>query len=162
VMARGNCREPNFLDYDDRRFFLKTLSQACERTGWSVNAWVLMANHYDLFLETPEANLVDGMKWLQNTVTRRFNIRHGLWGRLFGDRYKSVLVDGKTAGYYETLLDYIHLNPARAGLIRGSEGQSLKPLAKANRVPIRERKKGLPMTKSGRGRLFQRGSRRPG
>ena len=38
---------------------------------------------------------------------------------------KSVLVDGKTAGYYETLLDDIHLNPARAGLIRGSEGQSL-------------------------------------
>ena len=125
VMARGNRRGPIFLDDDDRRFFLKTLAQACGRTGWRVHAWVLMGNHYHLFLETPESNLVDGMKWLQNTVTRRFNIRHDEWGRLFGDRYKSVLVDGKTAGYYETLLDYIHLNPARAGLIRGSEGQSL-------------------------------------
>lgn len=65
------------------------------------------------------------MKWLQNTVRRRFNIRHVQWGRLFGERYKSVLVEGKTAGYYQTPLDYIHFNPARAGLIRGSEGQSL-------------------------------------
>ena len=29
VMARGNRRESLFLDNDDRRFFLKTLSEAC-------------------------------------------------------------------------------------------------------------------------------------
>src|SRR5436190_17849671 len=76
------------------------------------------------FLETPEANLVAGMQWLQNTYTRRFNVRHGLWGRLFGDRYKAVLVEG--AGYYyETLLDYIHLNPVRAGLVKVRRGQSV-------------------------------------
>jgi putative transposase len=42
-----------------------------------------MGNHYHLFIQTPEANLVEGMKWLQNTVTRRFNVRHREWGRLF-------------------------------------------------------------------------------
>ena len=86
-------------------------------TGWRVHAWVLMSNHYHLLLETPEANLVAGMQWLQNAYTRRFNIRHQQWGRLFGDRYKSVLVEGADR-YYETLLDYIHLNPVRAGLVR--------------------------------------------
>jgi hypothetical protein len=50
------------------------------------------------------------MQWLQNTYTRRFNTRHREWGRLFGDRYKAVLVES-AAHYYETLLDYIHLNP---------------------------------------------------
>lgn len=34
VMARGNRREDIFHDDDDRRFFLHTLSQACEMTGW--------------------------------------------------------------------------------------------------------------------------------
>jgi hypothetical protein len=64
------------------------------------------------------------MKWLQNTYTRRFNIRHRLWGRLFGDRYKAVPVEG--AGYYyETLLDYIHLNPVRAGIVNSQAGQSV-------------------------------------
>ncbi len=34
VIARGNRREAVFLDDDDRRFFLKALGEACERTGW--------------------------------------------------------------------------------------------------------------------------------
>lgn len=116
VMARGNRRENIFLDDDDRRFFLKTLAEACGMTGWRIHAWVLMGNHYHVLIETPEANLVTGMQWLQNTYTRRFNTRHGLWGRLFGDRYKAVLVEGE-GYYYETLLDYIHLNPVRAVLV---------------------------------------------
>jgi REP element-mobilizing transposase RayT len=70
-MARGNRRETIFHDDDDRRFFLATLSEACAMTGW-----VLIGNHYHLFIETPEANLVAGMSWLQNTVTRRYNVRH--------------------------------------------------------------------------------------
>jgi hypothetical protein len=77
-----------------------------------------------LLIQTPEPNLVDGMKWLQNTYTRRFNIRHRLWGRLFGDRYKAVPVEGE-GFYYETLLDYIHLNPVRAGLVKPGAGGSV-------------------------------------
>jgi hypothetical protein len=65
------------------------------------------------------------MQWLQNTFTRRFNTRHRLWGRLFGDRYKAVLVEARAGYYYETLLDYIHLNPARCGLVRPRRKQSI-------------------------------------
>lgn len=125
VMARGNRRETIFHDDDDRRFFLATLSEACAMTGWRVHAWVLMGNHYHLFIETPEANLVAGMSWLQNTVTRRYNVRHRAWGRLFGDRYKAVLVEGADTYHYRTLADYIHLNPVRAGLVLPGKGQSV-------------------------------------
>jgi REP element-mobilizing transposase RayT len=125
VMARGNRRGPIFVDEQDRRFFLQCLADVCERTGWLVHAWVLMDNHYHLFIQTPEPNLVEGMKWFQNTVTRRFNVRHREWGRLFGDRYKAVVVDGESRYYYETLWDYIHLNPGRAGLVDVTRGQSV-------------------------------------
>lgn len=83
-----------------------------------------MGNHYHLMINTPERNLVEGMKWLQNTYTRRFNVRHVQWGRLFGGRYKSVLVEGE-GYYYERLMDYIHLNPARASLIDPEKGQGM-------------------------------------
>jgi putative transposase len=125
VMARGNRRETIFHNDADRRFFLTALSEACAMTGWRVHAWVLMGNHYHLFIETPEANLVAGMSWLQNTVTRRHNVRHLAWGRLFGDRYKAVLVDGADAYHYQTLADYIHLNPVRARLIVPKKRQSV-------------------------------------
>lgn len=123
VMARGNRLEPIFISPagQDQELFLKTLGEACERTGFRVWAWVLMGNHYHLVLETPKANLVAGMGWLQNTYTRRFNARHKKWGRLFGDRYKSILIEedrsGDGSSYLATLMDYVHLNPARAQLV---------------------------------------------
>lgn len=126
VMARGNRREHIFRDDRDRRFFCQTLAEACQRTGWKVHAWVLMSNHYHLMIETPEANLVTGMTWLQNTYTRRFNSRHRLWGRLFGDRYKAILCEATSPYYYCTLMDYIHLNPVRVGLVRIEKGQSVR------------------------------------
>lgn len=148
VMARGNRREAIFLDDEDRHFFLKVLSQACGQTGWRVHAWVLMRNHYHLCLETPEPNLVEGMKWVQNTYTRRFNLRHGQWGRLFGDRYKSVVVEGDLPQYYGTLLDYIHLNPARSGLVKPLSGESVldypwSSLAGGYALPSEQRPKWL-------------------
>ncbi len=76
-----------------------------------------MSNHFHLVVETPRANLVEGMKWLLGTYTMRFNRRHKLSGHLFAGRYKSLLVDGATPGYLRTVCDYVHLNPVRAKLL---------------------------------------------
>ena len=71
AMARGNQGGLIFQDDPDRRCFLETLGEACEKTGWRIHAYVLMGNHYHLLVETAEANLVAGMKWLQGTYTQR-------------------------------------------------------------------------------------------
>jgi hypothetical protein len=76
-----------------------------------------MENHYHLMLETPEANLVAGMRWFQTTITVRHNRRHRMSGRVFQGRYKSVIVDPEAPEYTRALSDYIHLNPVRTGLI---------------------------------------------
>src|SRR5580658_3582231 len=117
VMARGNQGQAIFRDDKDRQRFLETLGEACEKTGWRVHAYVLMGNHYHLLVETPEGNLVAGMKWLQGTYTQRHNARHRVFGHLFQGRYKAVVIDNQSAGYFEVVGTYIHLNPARAGLI---------------------------------------------
>jgi len=36
----------HFLDDFDRQDFLKTLSQACQKTDWQVHAFCLMHNRY--------------------------------------------------------------------------------------------------------------------
>lgn len=125
VMCRGDRGERICEDDEDRHMFVRTLAEGCERSGWRVYAWVLMANHYHWVIQTPGANLVAGMKWFQNTYTRRLNTRHGKWGHVFGGRYKAILVQGAGGDYLETLMDYVHLNPARAGLINLREGQGL-------------------------------------
>jgi putative transposase len=118
VMNRGDRREAIFRDDADRKLFLETLAQACQKTGWQVHAYCLMNNHFHLVIETPKANLVAGMKWLSGTYTGRFNRRHKLFGHLFSGRYKSLIVDGSGTGYLKTVCDYVHLNPARAKLLK--------------------------------------------
>ena len=117
VMSRGDRQNLIYRDNGDKKVFLRTLTEACSRCGWQVHAFVLMDNHYHLLLETPNANLVAGMKWLQGTYTQRFNSRHKEWGHLFQGRYKALLVDGNTGDHFSTVASYIHLNPARAGLL---------------------------------------------
>lgn len=117
VMNRGDRREPIFRDDLDRRRFLKTLSEACTKTDWQVHAYCLMHNHFHLVVETPNANLVAGMRWFLSTYTARFNRRHKLFGHLFSGRYKALIVDGSGNGYLRTVCDYVHLNPVRANLL---------------------------------------------
>ncbi|MEI6891515.1 MAG: transposase, partial [Pontiella sp.] len=112
-MSRGNHQDAIYRDDRDCEMFLDTLDEACRRTGWRIHAFVLMGTHYHLLLETPEANLVAGMKWLQGTYTQRFNSRHKLRGHLLQGRYKALLVDGSGGDYFLTVSNYIHLNPAR-------------------------------------------------
>jgi REP element-mobilizing transposase RayT len=121
VMSRGNRRDDIFLDDVDRHDFIKTLAEACQKTGWQVHAFCLMRNHYHLVLETPQANLVAGMAWLQSSYTIRLNHRHKLLGHVFSGRYKAQLVEGSGNGYLRTACDYVHLNPVRARLLQPDE-----------------------------------------
>ena len=125
VMSRGDHQEAIYRDDTDRVLFLKCLDEACEKTGWQIHSYVLMGNHYHLLLETPQANLVVGMKWLQGTYTQRFNSRHKLYGHLFHGRYKALNVDEEDRMQYQVVSTYIHLNPVRAGLVR-REGELLR------------------------------------
>jgi hypothetical protein len=79
-----------------------------------------MNNHFHLVVETPDANLVEGMRWLLSAYTIRLNHRHKLFGHVFSGRYKSLLVESGN-GYLKTVCDYVHLNPVRAGLLRAEE-----------------------------------------
>ncbi len=98
VLNRGDRRELSFKDDLDRKTFLETLAAVCAKTGWQVHAYVLMPNHFHLVVETPQPNLVAGMKWFLGTYTGRFNRRHKVSGHLFSGRYKSLLVEGAGAG----------------------------------------------------------------
>ena len=121
VMNRGDRREAIFEDDEDRERLLETLTEACEKTGWQVHAYCLMGNHFHLVIETPQPNLVVGMKWLLGTYTSRYNRRHKEFGHLFSGRYKALIVDGSGNGYLKTVGDYVHLNPARAKALKVAE-----------------------------------------
>ena len=126
-MARGDGGKVIFEDDEDAKAFLFRLGEVCQSHGWRVHAWVLMSNHFHLLLETPEANLVTGMKWLLGTFSQGWNFRRLRRGHVWQGRYKSVPVSAQVDSpyYFRIVADYIHLNPARAGLVGVGGGKRL-------------------------------------
>ncbi len=114
IISRGNYRKALFDVPGSGAAFESTMLKAAERFHWRILAYTIMSNHYHMALETPEANLVAGMKWLQGTFAVRFNRFHDERGHVFQGRYQAILVEeGRPL---LGLIHYIHLNPVRAGL----------------------------------------------
>ena len=128
LMARGDGGKNVFEEDKDRFAWTDLLGKAHERFGWRVHAWVLMGNHFHLLLETPEPNLVLGIKWMLGVYSQGWNRRRQRKGHVFQGRYKSVVVNGEEAGgsYFKIVADYIHLNPVRSGWVGGNTGKKLR------------------------------------
>ena len=95
ITARGDRQEPIFEDDTDYFTFIDLLAKEVVQQGWLLYAFCLMGNHYHLLVETPEANLVKGMRRLNGVYTQAFNRRYGRVGHVLQGRYKSILVDPK-------------------------------------------------------------------
>ena len=118
VMSRGDRREAIFLDDVDRQDFLRTLAEACQKTGWQVHAYCLMNNHFHLVVETPDANLVEGMRWLLSAYTIRLNHRHKIFGHVFSGRYKALLVEGGNGVTIKAIAARLHLGTSKSANAR--------------------------------------------
>jgi len=118
ITSRRIRRESIYLDDNDRSTFLDILSQVRDRFNWVFHSYCLMSNHYHLLVETPEANLSQGMRQLNGVYTQKFNQIRRRDGHLFQGRYKAILVQ-KDACLLE-LSRYIVLNPVRAGMVRSA------------------------------------------
>jgi REP element-mobilizing transposase RayT len=90
IANRGNNRQAIYLDERDRKHFLDLLVQMIERHAVEVHAYVLMSNHYQLLIRTPEANLSAAVQWLNVAYSIWWNRRHQRSGHVFGGRFKAV------------------------------------------------------------------------
>jgi hypothetical protein len=90
---------------------------------WRLHAWCLMGNHYHLCIQTPQPNLVEGMKWLQSTFANKFNRLRKANGHVFQGRYKAILLDAEAIA---AVCHYIHLNPVRAGIVQPADLHSYR------------------------------------
>jgi len=119
VTARGNGRQNIFHDDHDNRKFLEIFGKTSDRFHWICHAFCLMGNHYHLMIETPDANLSQGMHHLNATFCQAHHKRYHTVGHLFQGRFKAIVVDRDS--YLLELARYVVLNPVRAGLVARPE-----------------------------------------
>ena len=139
VINRGNYRQDVFASVSAAQVFEETLIEACVINGWRLHAHVVMRNHYHLAVETPRANLTEGMHWLQTTFATRFNRLKQERGHLFQGRYQALLIEDSAA--LARVVDYIHLNPVRAEIMTpeqlvGFRWSSLRRFAREGRPAV--------------------------
>lgn len=114
LTSRGNEKQDIYKSDTDRKFFLRTLSYVVKRFKWVCHAYCLMTNHFHLLIETPLANVSEGMRQLNGIYSAFFNRTHRRVGHLFQGRFKGILVEKQS--YALELCRYIPLNPVRAGI----------------------------------------------
>ena len=115
VIVRGIERHDIFRDHQDRDNWLARLETILGETNTPCFAWALMSNHVHLLLRTGRAPLASVMRRLLTGYAVSFNRRYHRHGKLFQNRYKSILCQEDP--YLKELVRYIHLNPLRAGLV---------------------------------------------
>ena len=114
VYARGNRKQAIYLDERDRLTYLKIFGVVIVDHGWRCLAYCLMNNHVHLLIETPEANLGEGVQQLHGSYARVFNKRHERTGHLFQGRYGTTLI--RTDEQLCAAVRYVAMNPVAAGL----------------------------------------------
>ncbi len=117
VTCRGNSGQEIFSNDADRSAFLDLLERSTEIYQAEILSYVLMSNHFHLFVKTPLGNLQEFMRHFNISYTSYYNWRHDRRGHLYQGRYKSFLVDADQ--YLQEVSRYIHLNPIRVSYWSG-------------------------------------------
>jgi len=116
VWQRGVDRAACFREPEDRTFYLGLLEEFSVESKCAIHGYVLMTNHVHLLL-TPctDAGCSRFMKDVSQRYSQRCNRTWRRSGPMWEGRFKSCLVD--TSDYLVSCLQYIELNPVRAGMI---------------------------------------------
>jgi len=122
IIARGIRKENIFYSDKDKKVFLDKINETFEKYFFICYAYCLMDNHYHLFIQTPIANISEGMHYLNTSYANWFKAKYKLTGPIFQGRYKSILIDADS--YALVLSAYVHLNPLRAGMVKELEDYS--------------------------------------
>ena len=91
IICRGIERRKIFLNDIDRDDFVDRLSMIVSESETLCYAWALIPNHFHLLLKTGNTPITTVMRRLLTGYAVGFNRRHRRHGRLFQNRYKSIL-----------------------------------------------------------------------
>ena len=116
VLNAGPAEDTLFRTGGEAQAFVDCLTEACQRLEWRLHAYCLLPGSYQLALETPRPNLVQGVHWLQSAYSNR---AAGNRRRLFRGRYRAILVEPGLP--WAQVIDYIHVSPVRAGVVAAAQ-----------------------------------------
>jgi putative transposase len=87
--------------------------------GAKIHAFVLMSNHFHLFISTPRENLDDCMRYFQSNFSQWMLKKTGRSAYCFEKRYNYSMI--QDPNHYASVYRYIYQNPIRAKIVGRAE-----------------------------------------
>jgi putative transposase len=99
-----------------RRFVCYTLLHQTEMSGWSIEAWAVMTNHYHCIMRAPEtgSDMAALVRSIHSITARYINRADGTPGRRVWSNYWDTCITHERS--YLARLHYVHTNAVRHGL----------------------------------------------
>lgn len=119
VMCKGNNGEKVFAQDQQKDLYVKIITQYKLKYDFKLYAYCIMDTHVHLLLEMNSIPLSKIMQGIQQVYTQKYNKILDRTGHVFQQRYKAILCNKEK--YLLRLIQYIHKNPSRAGMIEGLE-----------------------------------------
>lgn len=116
IFNRGLEKKVIFKQDKDYNKLLDKLSQLLVEGDWIIYAYCLLPNHFHLLVEEKKLPIAKLMGRLFTSYGVYFNKKYKRQGPLFGDRFKSKLIQKDS--YFLEVSRYIHLNPVKANLVK--------------------------------------------
>lgn len=116
IFNRGLEKKVIFKQDKDYNKLLDKLSQLLVEGDWIIYAYCLLPNHFHLLVEEKKLPIAKLMGRLFTSYGVYFNKKYKRQGPLFGDRFKSKLIQKDS--YFLEVSRYIHFNPVKANLVK--------------------------------------------
>ncbi len=117
VMVRGIEGMEVFSRKSSKLDLMKRLDKLVPEMDICIYAWSIMPNHFHFLLRTGSKPLFRFMHRLLTGFAVSYNKLNDRNGHVFQGRFRSLLVQDDL--YLGKLVNYIHRNPIRAGIING-------------------------------------------
>jgi putative transposase len=119
VVFRGNNRQNILKLSSDKHDLLNSIQKFQERKNVRIYGFVLMDNHVHMVVEVGEDhNISKFMQAVLLSFSVKYRRKYGYVGHVWQGRFQSKPIMGEE--YILECLNYIHLNPVRAGMVSNS------------------------------------------
>jgi len=116
VIQRGVRSMAIFSSGGDRQAYLTLIAEFAARWNFAIWAWCLMTNHVHLVVvPAREDSLARAIGEAHRRYTRRINLREGVRGHLFQERFHSYPIQQDK--HLLAVVRYVECNPVRAKLV---------------------------------------------
>jgi putative transposase len=115
LFTAANFEHRPIMSSEERRLsFQSSLLQQLGSAGISVEAWVVLPNHYHLLAFVPDFDTVAPFfQRLQGSTSRQWNLEDGAEGRKVWYRYTDRAM--RSERHFYTTINYLHYNPVKHG-----------------------------------------------